>query len=113
MSSFVHANYRFKDWANPTTRKLIHVYPEIPEDGVIREIWHAEKWRKSMDLDILSPMYDAGISHYYVNEVCQLRDGKFVVPVRWVKFRGKVYGDAFSVTFNEQVCGFLESKMTS
>ncbi|KAJ7467555.1 hypothetical protein FB451DRAFT_1340448 [Mycena latifolia] len=98
------------DWVNPTTRKLIHVYPEIPEDGVIREIWHAQKWRKVMDLDILSPMYDAGgVTHYYVNEISRLRNGKFVIPIRWVKFRGKVYADAFSVTFNQQVSATIEA----
>ncbi|KAJ7860941.1 hypothetical protein B0H14DRAFT_3084779 [Mycena olivaceomarginata] len=78
-----------KDWKNPVTRKLIH-------------IWHAQKWRKHMDLDILSPMYAAGASHYYVNEVSRLQDGQLIIPMRWVMFRGKVWADAFTITLDEQ-----------
>jgi hypothetical protein len=85
---------------------MIQLYPEVPEDGIIREIWHAQKWRKNMDLDMLSPMYAAGFSHYYVNEVARLRDGRFIVPMRWVTHKNKVWTDAFSVTFNEQVWVF-------
>ncbi|KAJ6611416.1 hypothetical protein B0H10DRAFT_1953083 [Mycena sp. CBHHK59/15] len=91
-----------KDWENPTTRKLIHLYPEISEDGIIRKIWHAQKWRKNMNLDILSPMYDARATHYYVNEVSLLKTRNFVVPIRWVLFRGRVYADAFSIIFNDE-----------
>ncbi|KAK7021653.1 hypothetical protein R3P38DRAFT_2533736, partial [Favolaschia claudopus] len=86
-----------------TTRKLLHVYPEIPKDGIIREFWHAEKWRRTMDLDILSPMYDAGTKHYYVNEVARLRDGCFVVPVRWIEFEGRLHADYFRFLIDEQV----------
>ncbi|KAF7377204.1 hypothetical protein MSAN_00140100 [Mycena sanguinolenta] len=90
-----------QDWASPAIRAQMHVYPEIPEDGVVREIWHALKWRKDMDLDVLSPMYDAGSAHYYVNELARLKDGNFVVPVRWLIYRGKVHADAFAVSIDE------------
>ncbi|KAJ6631589.1 hypothetical protein B0H10DRAFT_2159828 [Mycena sp. CBHHK59/15] len=78
-----------QDWANPAVRAQMHVYPEIPDDGVVREIWHALKWRKTMDLDVLSPIYDA--------------ERDFVVPVRWLMYRGKIHADAFVVSINE-VC---------
>ncbi|KAJ7764445.1 hypothetical protein B0H14DRAFT_2403380, partial [Mycena olivaceomarginata] len=95
-----------KDWANPKTRKFIHVYPEIPEDGIIREIWHAQKWRKDMDLDLLSPMYDAKHlgAHFYVNELALLKTGKFVIPIWWLKFRGSICADAFAVEVDDSVC---------
>ncbi|KAJ7711067.1 hypothetical protein B0H16DRAFT_1480617 [Mycena metata] len=93
-----------KDWANPETRRLIHVYPEIPDDSVIREIWHAQKWRKTMDLDHLSPMYDAKHlpAHFYVNELARLNTGQLVIPIRWLKFRDSICADTFLVELDDE-----------
>ncbi|KAJ6629946.1 hypothetical protein B0H10DRAFT_1939560 [Mycena sp. CBHHK59/15] len=47
-------------------------------------------------------MFDAGICHYYVNKLSRLKNGDFIIPICWVKFQGKVYCDAFSITFNDK-----------
>ncbi|KAG7095164.1 hypothetical protein E1B28_005943 [Marasmius oreades] len=90
------------DWTNPQTRRHIHIYPEIPETGTVTEVWHAEKWRRTMNLDILSPMFDGGNSkHFYVFELSRLRNGELVIPIHWLTYKGKVVADAFSVSINE------------
>lgn len=88
-------------------RQHIHVYPEIT-NGPISEVWHAEKWRRDIDLDALSPMWDAGHCHYYVNEVCRLKNGSFVIPVRWLAkshhdSSKSFYADAYTITLDAQV----------
>ncbi|KAJ6597904.1 hypothetical protein B0H10DRAFT_2231849 [Mycena sp. CBHHK59/15] len=90
-----------QDWANPAVRAQMHVYPEIPEYGV------------NMDLDFLSPMYDAGSARYYVNDLTRLKNGNFVVPVRWLIYRGKVHADAFVVVIDEAGNATIDDSKTT
>lgn len=41
--------------------------------------------------------------HYYVNELARLKSGEFVIPVRWVKWRGGQHADTYRVSFNKEV----------
>ncbi|XP_006456915.1 hypothetical protein AGABI2DRAFT_47559, partial [Agaricus bisporus var. bisporus H97] len=72
------------DWTNPLVAPHLRVYPSIPKDGIISETWHASKWRRDMDRRFLSPMYANGDQHFYVDELAKLKDGRFVVPIRWL-----------------------------
>ncbi|KDQ28455.1 hypothetical protein PLEOSDRAFT_1041925, partial [Pleurotus ostreatus PC15] len=88
-----------KDWANPRVRPLIQIYPEIPSDGVIREVWHAQKWLSGKDRNILSPMFNdrRTSKHYYVDEICRLRNGQLIIPVQWVIHHNEVHTNAYPV----------------
>jgi hypothetical protein len=92
-----------QDFSNPLVRPHLHFYPEIP-DGPITEIWHAEKWRKDLDPANLAPMYnDLHGRHYYINELARTKNGEYIIPVRWVKWRGDIHADAYRVTFDGEV----------
>lgn len=93
-----------QDWANPSVCDHIRRYPVIPPDGITSEVYHARKWHKDVDRHTLSPMYDSGDRHYYIDELARLKTGKFILPVRWLEDKdGNVLADAFPVTFNTQV----------
>ncbi|KAH9847978.1 hypothetical protein C2E23DRAFT_740580 [Lenzites betulinus] len=85
-----------QDWMNPAIRPHIHLYPEIP-DGPISEVWHTSKWHSGLDRSILSPMFDAGDKHYYVDELAQLTSGELVIPSRWIMYRGQLHADVHRV----------------
>jgi hypothetical protein len=53
-------------------------------------------------------MYDAGDRHYYIDEVAQLKNGEFVIPVRWLEDdKGEVFADAYSITADASVQNFF------
>jgi hypothetical protein len=79
----------------------------IPRNGVISEVYHAQKWSKDVDRHTLSPMYDAGNCHYYISELARLQNGTFIIPVRWLEDEDRnPYADAWAVTFDHQVRNF-------
>ncbi len=81
----------------------IRHYPVIPPDGIISEVYHAQKWR-DVDRHTLSPMYDAGDPHYFINELAHLKNGNLIIPVRWLEDNnGNVFADAYAVTVDHQV----------
>ena len=42
-------------------------------------------------------MYASGDQHFYVLEFARLKDGSFVVPIRWATYKGQVMADAYYV----------------
>ena len=84
----------------------------IPPDGAISEVYHAQKWQKDVNQHTLSPMYDAGDHHYYVDELAHLKNGKFIIPVWWLEDSDwNVFVDAYAIMFDDQVQKFLLVKL--
>jgi hypothetical protein len=94
-----------QECANPAIRSQFHLYPEVNTNGSVSEIWHGDKLCKQLNPSLLTPMFDAGQGvHYYLDELSQLTDGRFVIPVRWIKVDKFMHVDVYPVELDQEVC---------
>lgn len=95
-SEYYYAEFlRYWDISNPAVGPHLNFYPEVSSN--VSEAWQASKWQDGVPLDHLTPMYADGGKHYYVNELCRLHNGTFVIPQRWIKRDNQLTADCKQV----------------
>ncbi|KAJ7842586.1 hypothetical protein B0H13DRAFT_1909761 [Mycena leptocephala] len=72
---------------NPAICSQFHLYPEANTNGSVSEIWHGDELE--------------GV-HYYLDELSQLTDGRFVIPVRWIKADKLMHVDVYQVELDQE-----------
>ncbi|KAJ6623745.1 hypothetical protein B0H10DRAFT_1734533, partial [Mycena sp. CBHHK59/15] len=87
------------DFANPQVAPYIQKYPEDVIGGPVSEIWQVENgcWWE-IPLDELTPSILIGVKHFYVHEIAELSDGRWVIPALWINCKGKTHADCHLVT---------------
>ena len=94
-----------QDWGNPLVRERMTVYPEVT--STIAESWQAGKWVNEVTPDELTPMWAdwqrSPDYHFYVNEVARTRDGRYLVPSRWIIYNGEEYADGQLASVDDRV----------
>ncbi|KAJ7318546.1 hypothetical protein DFH08DRAFT_917520 [Mycena albidolilacea] len=87
------------DFSNPLVREHLHFYPE--STTTISESWQAGKYVNEIADDDLSPMWanweGASYRHFYVKELAQCINGKYIVPLKWIVYKKQVHCDAYLV----------------
>ncbi|KAG6913998.1 hypothetical protein DXG01_002989 [Tephrocybe rancida] len=84
-----------QEWANPTVRRHLHIYPE-DSGNHLSEAWQAARWRDELHSDLTTPMVRIHRQDFYINEICFTRHGAFV-PHRWLINNNELYGRAWRV----------------
>ncbi|KAJ7904831.1 hypothetical protein B0H13DRAFT_2510580 [Mycena leptocephala] len=101
-----------QECANPAIRSQFHLYPEVNTNGFVSEIWHGDKLCKQLNPSLLTPMFDAGQGvHYYLDELSQLTDGRFVIPVCWIKVDKFMHVDVYPVELDQENKACVKKEM--
>jgi hypothetical protein len=79
----------------PHVSSLLQFYPGEPA-GPFVEVWQGMKVR-NLHPDFLTPMYRLGPNDFYVQELVQMQDGRYILPVKWIIRAGKMCADAWLV----------------
>ncbi|KAH7875341.1 uncharacterized protein C8R40DRAFT_1272362 [Lentinula edodes] len=85
-----------RNFSNPHIAPHLNFYPE-ETDGPISEVWQCERWKEYSPSQHTS-MYSSRGKQFYIDEVAQLHDNHFVLPISWIKQGGIICADAHTVT---------------
>ncbi|KAK7018537.1 hypothetical protein R3P38DRAFT_3320225 [Favolaschia claudopus] len=57
-------------------------------------------------------MFDTGCGvHFYLDQVAELTDARFVVPFRWIKMNSVMHGDVYTVKFDHEHKAFVSNNI--
>lgn len=78
----------------------MQVYPEVT--STVSQLYHGSKWLEELDIDDLSPMWadwkGASHRHFYIKELAQLRNGQYVIPLKWIIFENSEHAECYKVS---------------
>ncbi|KAI0701549.1 hypothetical protein C8T65DRAFT_542676, partial [Cerioporus squamosus] len=78
-----------KDLSKPDLARHLVIYPdETP--GPLSE-FHQATYHKDLPRSELTPSYYGNGKHFFVGELCRLKDGRHVIPRVWITRHGAVY----------------------
>ncbi|KAL1683065.1 hypothetical protein EV122DRAFT_202246, partial [Schizophyllum commune] len=86
------------DFANPKVARHLNFYPEDCGNGSVSEVWQASRW-KEFRADELTPMFACGSKRFFIEELCQLDDGSYVIPHLWIIRDKFLCADCSAVTY--------------
>lgn len=86
-----------RDFTNPSVASHLQMYPEVVDGGPVSETWQAARWLE-YDPSQLTPMFSTGHKHFWINEIAQLKDKTFIIPLTWIQKNGNLTGISTVVT---------------
>jgi hypothetical protein len=87
-----------QDFANPEIARHLQFYPEeVEASNPIGEVWQADRWKEFKPSE-LTPMYARGLRQFYIDELCELQDGRYMIPRDWVIRKKKLTARCSCVT---------------
>ncbi|RDX39427.1 hypothetical protein OH76DRAFT_1327962, partial [Lentinus brumalis] len=78
-----------RDLSQPDLAKHLIIYPDETPQPISE--FHQANYHKELPRSELTPSYYGNSKHFFVDEVCRLRNGSLVIPRVWVTRGGAVY----------------------
>ncbi|KAK1218880.1 hypothetical protein PQX77_018407 [Marasmius sp. AFHP31] len=87
-----------RDFANPMVAPEITLYPDDTDGTPISEMWQIPSGRwLELPQDLLPPSLVVENKRFYIHELAELQDGRWVIPQLWITSKNVLYAECYVV----------------